>query len=412
TILADEADLPIDPLTDQPNQPCPNCHSTHLIPEADVMDTWATSSLSPQIVGQWAFSESLQNNALYEQTYPFSLRPQAHEIIRTWAFYTIAKSWLHFGTLPFTSVAISGWGLAPTGAGKISKSKKSDVAGPLEMIEQYSADAVRYWAASTGLGKDAIINEEKIQAGAKLVNKLWNVARFCSRFLEDWRLETGDFANSNPISNLQSPVSLTLADRWLLAHTQQLIERSTKLYEQYDYATAKSEIEQFFWQILADNYLEMAKLRLYEGGPSSEGARYALHHALLTTLKLLAPILPFVTEQIYQGIFAENDGSDSIHTSAWPVGNGAWGDETAVLHGNELVEIATAVRRYKSEQNLSLGAELACLHLQTNDAEFATHLQTAITDLTSITRAKKIMLENSNEVGNGRWQLHIQAEEE
>jgi valyl-tRNA synthetase len=361
------------------------------------MDTWATSSLSPQIVGQWS-----DNQALYEQTYPFSLRPQAHEIIRTWAFYTIAKSWLHFGALPFKSVAISGWGLAPSGAGKISKSKKSSVAAPLEMIEQYSADAVRYWAASTGLGKDAIISEEKIQAGAKLVNKLWNVARFCARFLVNWQPES--------VSGERLSVIGTLADRWLLAHTQQLIERTTKLYAQYDYATAKSEIEHFFWQILADNYLEMAKLRLYEGGESCEGARYALYHALLTTLKLLAPILPFVTEQIYLGLFAENEGSGSVHTSAWPKGDAAWGDETAVLHGNQLVEIATAVRRYKSEQNLSLGAELASLHLHISDADLASHLQTAITDLTSITRAKEIELKNSSEGRNGRWQLRIQAE--
>ena len=406
TILADAADLPIDPLADQPNQPCPTCYGTDFIPEADVMDTWATSSLTPQIVGQWP-----NNEGLYEQTFPFSLRPQAHEIIRTWAFYTIAKSWLHFGKRPFDSVAISGWGLAPTGAGKISKSKKSSVAAPLEMIAQYSADAVRYWAASTGLGKDAIISEEKIQAGAKLVNKLWNVARFCQRFLEEWQPGA---VNSERLS-----VNGTLADRWLLAHTQQLIERTTKLYEQYDYATAKSEIEHFFWQILADNYLEMAKLRLYEGGAASEGARYALHHALLTTLKLLAPILPFVTEQIYLGLFAENDGSGSIHTSVWPVGEEVWWDETAVLHGNQLVEIATAVRRYKSEQNLSLGAELARLHLHTNDPELAAQLQTAVTDLTSITRAKEIVLGGNldgNGMGNactepsrsGRWQMRIE----
>ncbi|WP_420642847.1 valine--tRNA ligase [Candidatus Leptofilum sp.] len=407
TILADEADLPVDPLAERPSHPCHNCQSTKFIPEADVMDTWATSSLTPQIVGQWQVSDSL-----YEQTYPFSLRPQAHEIIRTWAFYTIAKSWLHFGTLPFKSVAISGWGLAPAGEGKISKSKKSSVAAPLEMIQQYSADAVRYWAASTGLGKDAIISEEKIQAGAKLVNKLWNVARFCSRFLGDRRLEIGDYSSSQPISDLQSPISFTLADRWLLANTQQLIERTTKLYEQYDYATAKSEIEHFFWQILADNYLEMAKLRLYQGGAASDGARYALHHALLTTIKLLAPILPFVTERIYQGMLAANEDSDSIHNSAWPVGNEAWWDETAVTHGNQLVEIATAVRRYKSEQNLSLGAELASLRLHTDDAELAAHLQTAVTDLTSITRAKEIVLDGEIEdvlVGNGRWQLSIQA---
>ena len=281
----------------------------------------------------------------------------------------------------------------------------------MEMIAQYSADAVRYWAASTGLGKDAIISEEKIQAGAKLVNKLWNVARFCSRFLQNWQPES---VNGERLS-----VIVTLADRWLLANLQELIERTTRLYEQYDYATTKSEIEQFFWQILADNYLEMDKLRLYEGGPASEGARYALHHALLTTLKLLAPILPFVTERIYQGLFAKAevsaDGSAaSIHTSAWPTGNEAWRDELAILHGNQLVEIATVVRRYKSEQNLSLGAELARLHLQTADAELAVHLREAITDLTSITRAKEIVLNGEMEdggLGNGRWQLSIQAEE-
>ena len=414
-ILADEADLPVDPLAERPSQPCPACQSTEFIPEADVMDTWATSSLSPQIVGQWAFSECLHNEPLYEQTYPFSLRPQAHEIIRTWAFYTIAKSWLHFGTLPFESVAISGWGLAPAGEGKISKSKGSSVAAPMTMIERYSADAVRYWAASTGLGKDAIISEEKIQAGAKLVNKLWNVARFAARFLGDQRLEIGDFSSGQPISNLKSPVSFTLADRWLLAHTQQLIERTTRLYENYDYATAKSEIEHFFWQILADNYLEMAKLRLYEGGTASEGARYALTHALLTTLKLLAPILPFVTERIYQGMFAASDGLESLHTSEWPAGNEAWWDDTAVSHGNELVEIATAVRRYKSEQNLSLGSELASLHLYTDDDGLAAQLQQGITDLTSITRAKEIVLNGGFDeemMGNGRWRLTIQAENE
>jgi valyl-tRNA synthetase len=149
-------------------------------------------------------------------------------------------------------LAISGWGLAPAGAGKISKSKGSSVIGPREMIERYSADAVRYWAASTGLGKDAIISEEKIQAGAKLVNKLWNVARFCGRFIGDQKLEIGDSATQS-ISTPQSPISFTLADRWLLAHTQQLIERTTKLYEQYDYATAKSEIEQVCWHVLADH---------------------------------------------------------------------------------------------------------------------------------------------------------------
>ena len=145
------------------------------------MDTWATSSLSPQIVGRW-----LADAKLYARVFPFSLRPQAHEIIRTWAFYTIAKSHHHFGALPWKEVAISGWGLAPEGTGKISKSRGGGPIAPMAMIEKYSADAVRYWAASTSFGKDSVISEDKVQAGAKLVTKLWNVAQFSQRFLEGY----------------------------------------------------------------------------------------------------------------------------------------------------------------------------------------------------------------------------------
>jgi len=176
-ILAGEDELPVDPTTRAPSRPCV-CGSTSFTPETDVMDTWATSSLSPQIVGQW-----LANPELCAKVYPFSLRPQAHEIIRTWAFYTIVKSHHHFDATPWTDAAISGWGLALEGAGKISKSRGGGPMPPMEMLEQYSADAVRYWTSSTGFGKDSIISEEKIQIGAKLITKLWNVARFAERFL-------------------------------------------------------------------------------------------------------------------------------------------------------------------------------------------------------------------------------------
>ena len=162
-MLAHEDELPVDPTAGAPRQPCP-CGSTEFYPEEDIQDTWATSSLSPQIVGHW-----LDNPELFRKVFPFSLRPQAHEIIRTWAFYTIVKSRYHFDTLPWKNVLISGWGLAGEGMGKISKSRGGGPLPPLEMIERYSADAVRYWAASTATGKDSIISEEKIQAGARLV---------------------------------------------------------------------------------------------------------------------------------------------------------------------------------------------------------------------------------------------------
>ncbi|MCB8966691.1 MAG: class I tRNA ligase family protein [Ardenticatenaceae bacterium] len=399
-LLADMADLPIDPTATNPKRPCPTCGGTSFTPESDVMDTWFTSSLSPQIAAQWSPLADAANS-LYEQTSPFSLRPQAHEIIRTWAFYTIVKSHYHFGTLPWKNVGISGWGLAPEGMVKLSKSRGGGPMPPLEMINQYSADAVRYWTASTGLGKDAIISEEKIQAGAKLVNKLWNVARFSSRFLEteDWKTAAA--------------ISTTPADRWILARTQQVIARVTELFAAYDYATAKSEMEAFFWRDLADNYLEMAKKRLYDGGAEAMGAQMALSTALLTTLKLFAPILPFVTEQIYLGLFAAAEGADSIHRAAWPQVAEEWVDETAVSLGETLMHIASRVRRYKSDHNLALGTELAQLHLITTDAALQTALQTSTADLLSITRAQMIVIngalpqEGECMEGNGRYTLAL-----
>jgi valyl-tRNA synthetase len=379
-LLATEDELPVDPTERGPSRPCP-CGGTSFMPDSDVMDTWATSSMSPQIAGRW-----LADPELYAQVFPYSLRPQAHEIIRTWAFYTLVKSRYEFDALPWTHVAISGWGLAPPEEGtsakggkpsKLSKSKGGS--GALEMVTAFSADAVRYWAASTGFGKDTIISEEKIALGAKLVTKLWNVARFAERFLAGY---------SPPAA---PPSDLAPTDRWLLARLHRLIERVGALWQGYEYAAAKSETEAFFWRELADNYLELAKARLYApAAPGHEAARYTLHAAALATVKLFAPILPYVTDAIYTGLFAETDGAVSVHRAAWPQVDRALIDEAAEQTGEALVAIATAVRRHKSEANLSLGAELPRLELRTADAGLATALYAALADLGSVTRAREI----------------------
>ena len=375
TILADDADLPIDPTVTQPTTACA-CGATSFTPETDVMDTWATSSMSPQIVGQW-----LTDPALYQQVFPFALRPQAHEIIRTWAFDTIVKSLYMFGALPWREVAISGWGLAQEGAGKISKSRGGGPMAPEAMIDKYSADAVRYWAASTGFGKDTIISEERIQAGAKLATKLWNVARLSERVLAAYAPSA-------------TPPAFAPADQWLLARLRRLVERVTTLFTEYDYATARAETEGFFWTTLADNYLEMAKMRLYDAtDPLADGARYALRTALLTVLKLFAPFLPYVTEEIYTTLFADEGGS--IHRSAWPttatLPAGDTDDDASIAAaGDALVAIATAVRRFKSENGLSLGGGLARLQIATDDATLAAWLRASATDLRSVTRAATV----------------------
>ena len=371
-MLADEAQLPVNPMDQQPARPCA-CGSASFTPEEDVMDVWATASMTPQIAGRW-----LSEPALYERVFPFSLRPQAHEIIRTWAFYTIVKSYYHFGVLPWKEVAISGWGLAPGGSQKISKSKGGGPMAPKEMIERYSADAVRYWTSSTGFGKDTTISEEKIQLGAKLVTKLWNVAKFSERFLQGYRPPAARPA-------------LSAADRWMLSRTQRLVRRVTELFQSYDYAAAKSEIETFFWGDLADNYLEMAKGRLYnEDSQAHAGARATLFQVLQTVTKLFAPFLPYITETIYQGLFAELEGQPSVHQSRWPVADESLIDAAAEEAGAALIEIATVVRRYKSKQSLALNTELERLQLATEEPALATALQDAAADLVSITRARRV----------------------
>ena len=369
-LLADESQLPVDPLDSRPPHPC-SCGCDAVRPETDVMDTWATSSLTPQIVGRY-----LADPALFERVFPMSLRPQAHEIIRTWAFYTIVKSLYHFGRLPWSEVAISGWALAPEGTGKISKSRGGGPMAPHVMVERYSADATRYWAASTGLGRDAVISEEKVQTGAKLITKLWNVARFCEPFLEEY---------------VPGATALAVADRWLLSGLQRLVAGVTRQMRAYDYAAAKADTEAFFWNVLTDNYMEMAKQRLYaEAGPERDGARFALYDTLLAILKLLAPFLPHVTEEIYREVYWPTQGRGSIHRSAWPLAEECLVDEDAEAAGEALLDIATAVRRYKSERNLPLRTELARIEVTVPGGALATALCQATPDIVSVTRARSV----------------------
>lgn len=386
--LALESELPVDPLGQSPSHPC-NCGSTSFTPESDTMDTWATSSLTPQICGGW-----LSDPEFYQKVFPFSLRPQAHEIIRTWAFYTIVKSKYHFDALPWSDILISGWAIAGEGMGKISKSRGGGPASPTELIARYSADALRYWAASTNPGKDAVISEEKFQMGARLVTKLWNVARFSEQFLQDPQ---------------PTPPSFSTADRWIMARLQQIIRRATIAMQAYEFAAAKSEVENFFWKDLADNYLEMAKQRLYNPDhPQHSGACSALRTVLPGLLKCLAPFLPFITEAIYQELFAPFEKVASIHNASWPQPDPIYEDPAFIRYGEMLVEIATAVRRAKSEKNMGLGAEFSRLQLTPASPQMRIALQQSLSDLSSVTRAEKIdIIEAPVPAGSGELKIEI-----
>ncbi|MBI2850212.1 MAG: valine--tRNA ligase [Chloroflexi bacterium] len=373
--LADSGDLPVDPRIQPPPAPC-KCGRRKWIPEESVMDTWATSSLTPQIAGRW-----LEPDGLFNQVFPMSLRPQAHDIIRTWTFYTIVKSIYHLDTVPWKDVAVSGHGLSPEG-NKVSKSKDNSVVDPLRVLDKYSADAVRYWAASAKLGENALISEERIAAGQKLVNKLWSVSVFSYQFLNGYRIPA-----SSP--------ELVPTDKWVLSQLQRLIVETTQSFADYDHAAAKTKVEAFFWDILADNYLEMVKARLYDeaqGLSGKQSAQYALYKVLSALNKMFAPFLPYITEEIFQSLFTGAASRASIHTEAWPTENKELIDESAERLGEAMVEIAVNVRRYKSQQHLAMGARLDRVTISTEEADLIEQLKSCLADIRSVTRAETVEL--------------------
>jgi valyl-tRNA synthetase len=368
-VLADEGQLPVDPCAAAPPRACA-CGSADLRPEQDVMDTWATSSVSPLIAGRF-----LDDPDLFARLSPMQLRPQAHDIIRTWAFYTIVKAHYHFGAVPWETVMISGHGLDPSG-NSIHKSKGNSPIAPGALIERHGADAVRYWACGGSVGSDQSLNEEAMRQGARLTTKLWNAARFIAGHLEDF--------------DPQAPAPALLpADRALLSWLQRLVARADERFRAYDYAAARDAAERFFWGTLCDHYLELVKGRLYDGaGEERRAAQYTLHRTLRTLLQLLAPIMPHITEEIYRRLFAPQGGS--VHTSAWPAADVALIDPQAERAGAALLALAGHVRRFKTSRGLGLSTALAGITVAPADSELQTALEHSAPDLRSVTRAQAL----------------------
>lgn len=365
-VLADEEQLPVDPAGAAPPRACA-CGNADLRPEQDVMDTWATSSVSPLIAGRF-----LDDPQLFARLAPMQLRPQAHDIIRTWAFYTIVKSHYHFGRIPWETLMISGHGLDPSGS-SIHKSKGNSPIAPAALIARHGADAVRYWACGGSVGADQSLNEEAMRQGGRLITKLWNAGRFVAGHLADY--------------DPQAPAPALLpADRALLSWLQRLVARADERFRAYDYAAARDAAERFFWGTLCDHYLELVKGRLYDGaGEQRRAAQHTLYRTLLTLLKLLAPVMPHITEELYQRLFAAEGGS--IHTSAWPAADAALIDPQAERAGAALLALTSHVRRFKTGRGLGLSTALAGLTIAPPDAGLQHALEQSAPDLRSVTRA-------------------------
>ncbi len=332
--IAEESQLPTDPLKDKPKHPC-SCGSQEFVGEKDVLDTWATSSLTPQLA-----IELLKGKPIYKKLFPMSLRPQAHDIITFWLFNTVVKSHLHEDKIPWKNIMISGWALDPHGK-KMSKSK-GNVIAPQEMIQKYSADALRFWAAGSSLGDDMPFQEKDLVTGQKFTTKLWNASKFTAIHLQGY--------------TPKQLKKLELMDRWILSKLSGIIKDSTETFDQYEYAKTKLEVEKFFWHTFCDNYLEMVKDRVYNpdkrGAEGRESAQYSLYVSLLGVVRLMAPIMPYITEEIYQLYFKEHEKAKSVHLTSWPFLE--MKDEEAEKAGDFFVAVLERVRKAKSEKKVSL----------------------------------------------------------
>jgi len=334
-ILPELEQLPIDPLVDKPKK-LPAGHTLHdLIPEKDVLDTWATSSLTPDIT-----AELFKNHPIHKKLHPMTLRPQAHDIITFWLFNTVVKSHFHHDSIPWKNTMISGWALDPHGK-KMSKSKGNFV-DPREMIKKYSADSLRYWAAGSRLGDDLPFQEKDLVTGQKFTTKLWNASKFTYMHLSSYEGE--------------KPGHIEIMDRWLLSKLSSLISFSTQSFEKYEYSHAKLETDKFFWQIFCDYYLEIIKDRIYNpdkrGKNAQLSAQYTLYQGLLAVMKLMAPFTPFITEELYSYYFKDKEMKKSIHLSSWPTP--LFQDEEAEKAGDFFIYVLQHVRKAKSEQNVSM----------------------------------------------------------
>jgi valyl-tRNA synthetase len=382
-IMARTSDLPIDPQeVGPPVSACPNCGGTRFEPDTDVMDTWATSSLTPEICGTLLEPFGVSANEFAVRYRPMTLRPNAHDIIRTWDFYTTVRSLYQRDDIPWTDVLISGHALDPAGK-KISKSRLSAAEDPSGTLEQFSADAIRYWATTVRTGGDTLLNDDTIRNGNRLVTKLWNAAK----------LGLGHLDGYTPPS--AAPAGLNATDRWLLARLHETIRRATHAMEEYEFASAKAEVERFFWADFADNYLELVKFRLYgseapdEDGSARSNAQYVLYHTLKAVIGMFAPFVPHITDEIYKLGFSKIDGHASVHVSPWPIARDAWQSDAALRQGRNVLGVTEEVRKWKSERQLGMSAPLKVVRIEVEPAA-AEALAGASLDLRSVTRAGEI----------------------
>ncbi|WP_280535983.1 valine--tRNA ligase [Halopenitus sp. POP-27] len=344
-IVAEKDDLPVDPLSDDPPaDACPECGHGEFVPEDDVLDTWATSSLTPLINAGWDYDADAGEFTMDRpEIYPMDVRPQGHDIISFWLFHTVIKCYEHTGEVPFESTMINGMVLDENRE-KMSKSK-GNVVDPDAVMEKFPVDAARFWAAGSAIGDDLPYQEKGLRAGEKLIRKLWNASKLVESLA--------------PEPYPDRPDELAELDRWLLAEIDRELQRLTEHLENREFSKARDGLRTFFWGTFCDDYLEIAKQR------EDASARYTLRTAHRRFLKLFAPLLAHVTEEIWHAEYAADAAdeasaetpaaAESIHLADWPDPLGLEADHDA---GELAMAVVGALRKFKSDRGLPLNAPI------------------------------------------------------
>lgn len=391
-LVASPEQLPVNPIVDLPE----GYSRDEVDAETDVMDTWATSSVSPQLSSKGITDELYIDQMRHKKLFPADLRPQAHEIIRTWAFYTIVKAHLHEDVIPWKNLMISGWCLASDKT-KMSKSK-GNVVTPVGLIEEKGADVVRFWASTSKLGSDTAYSEDVLKIGKKLVNKLWNATKFTAIHLDKLEQEP-----VTATQDVKDKIIFEELDLWVLSKLNLTVKNATEEYEKYEYSNARSTTEDFFWNDFCDNYLELVKTRVYGENENTSkqsqlSAVHTIYYCLNAILKLFAPIVPHITDELYTHIFdneAQKFGG-SIHSrGTWPQYGNYPLIESAIESGGVCVDVLDKVRKAKSDKNISIKTALKYIKI---DKSLENKISNFDSDLKNVTSSDEIIFGDVTDV--------------
>jgi valyl-tRNA synthetase len=373
-ILAEPEWVPIDPHKEKPKiDKCPKCGGSEFTPEMDVFDTWMDSSITCAVHAGWPDKKD------WHRLFPADVHPSGVDIIRTWAYYLMVRHLALFDEKPYKSCLINGMVLGTDGR-EMHKSLDNYVASQ-EVLSRYGADSIRQWAAGGGAtGSDIPYRQPDVEYGWRFQRKLWNAARFTSLLLEDYV----------PVEKPR----LELLDKWLLSRLERTIKKATEAFENCQFNIVLEEIRNFTWHEFCDQYIEAAKDRLYKpdfyGKESREAAQYTLHTALCKILQLLAPVMPHITEEIYQTMYKDTMKSPSIHSTSWPLLDESRVNEEAEKYGNLVMALISQIRREKSENKMPLNTPIKLLTIYAEDKKNTLILNQTANDIAGTCKTEKI----------------------